>query len=54
MEMTIQVPYRWARNFGLRREDAYRVARFMATHRGSFTDAMIGCGVWTAYREWAL
>lgn len=52
--MSIQVPYRWARDNGLRKADAYRVARSMATHRGSFTDAMIACGFWTSYKVWVI
>lgn len=51
--MGIHVPYKWARDFGLSRADAYRVARAMRLRSGSFTDAMIHCGVWTAYKVWA-
>lgn len=51
--MTIQIAYKWARNFGLSSKDSYRVARTMATNRGTFTQAMISAGFWTDYRVWA-
>lgn len=51
--MTIQIPYRWAKRLGLAPKDAYVVARVMVIQRGSFTDAMIAAGYWTAYRVWA-
>lgn len=50
--MTIQVPYKWAVGFGLDKPTAYRVARTMKLHAGSFTDAMIYAGIWTAYKVW--
>ncbi len=51
--MSILVPYRWARSFGLSKAQAYKVARRMALTRGTFTGSMIAEGIWTDYKVWA-